>query len=260
MLPRPCVQPRGIGIGNSSSRKRGSRFALRGERRSVPGRGWRRRRCWNRPDTRYRPASNQACWVRHRPQRLPHVDWEMNNRVSWVPIGFTQSLRMAYSRTFCGTGYYIYHQFVEGAKLSRPIAPWDGTTPPTAPVAIWRRQEAAASASSPDEFTWRPIPRPRSGAMSTVRRSFVRWSSRRHAIGHWHSPRRACVSPGMATGQPPSTPRLRCSMAPAVCTIAPTANAPIGSLLPQTIGVRLHRDRWRLCSGARRQSTEPNPG
>jgi hypothetical protein len=49
--------------------------------------------------------------------------------LSWVPIGFSQSFRMAYSRTFYGTGYYIYQQFVNGAKLSRPIASWDGATP-----------------------------------------------------------------------------------------------------------------------------------
>jgi len=41
---------------------------------------------------------------------------------------------MAYSRTFYGTGYYIYHQFVEGAKLSRAITSWDGNTPPDADV------------------------------------------------------------------------------------------------------------------------------
>jgi len=37
---------------------------------------------------------------------------------------------MAYSRTHYGTGYYIYDQFVPGTKLSRPIQPWDGKTPP----------------------------------------------------------------------------------------------------------------------------------
>jgi hypothetical protein len=50
--------------------------------------------------------------------------------LSWVPIGFEKSFRMAYSRTFYGTGYYIYHQFIEGAKLSRPITSWDAKTPP----------------------------------------------------------------------------------------------------------------------------------
>jgi hypothetical protein len=54
--------------------------------------------------------------------------------LSWVPIGFLQSFRMAYSRTFYGTGYYIYHQFVDGAKLSQAIKPWDGKTPPDADV------------------------------------------------------------------------------------------------------------------------------
>ena len=48
----------------------------------------------------------------------------------WVPVGFEKRFRMAYSRTFYGTGYYIYHQFVPGTKLSRPIAAWDGKTPP----------------------------------------------------------------------------------------------------------------------------------
>ena len=37
----------------------------------------------------------------------------------WVPMGFEKSFQMAYSRTHYGTGYYIYHQFVPGAKLSR---------------------------------------------------------------------------------------------------------------------------------------------
>jgi hypothetical protein len=59
--------------------------------------------------------------------------------LSWVPIGFRQSFRMAYARTFYGTGYYIYHQFVDGALLSRPIAPWgDDSTPDTAVLNVLR--------------------------------------------------------------------------------------------------------------------------
>jgi len=50
--------------------------------------------------------------------------------LSWVPIGFERSFRMGYSRTCYGTGYYIYHQYVRGAKLSRPIVGWDAKTPP----------------------------------------------------------------------------------------------------------------------------------
>ncbi|HZL37271.1 MAG TPA: DUF2961 domain-containing protein [Tepidisphaeraceae bacterium] len=48
----------------------------------------------------------------------------------WAPIGFERSFQMAYSRTHYGTGYYIYDQFVPGAKLSAPIKAWDGKTPP----------------------------------------------------------------------------------------------------------------------------------
>src|SRR5829696_3416089 len=40
--------------------------------------------------------------------------------LSWVPIAFQKSFRMAYSRTRYGTGYYIYHQFVPGIPLSQP--------------------------------------------------------------------------------------------------------------------------------------------
>jgi hypothetical protein len=54
--------------------------------------------------------------------------------LSWVPVGFEKSFRMGYSRTFYGTGYYIYHQFVAGTKLSQPIHAWDGKTPPDADV------------------------------------------------------------------------------------------------------------------------------
>jgi hypothetical protein len=50
--------------------------------------------------------------------------------LSWVPIPFENSFRMAYSRTRYGTGYYIYHQYVRGAKLSQPVRAWDGRTPP----------------------------------------------------------------------------------------------------------------------------------
>ncbi|HEV8291310.1 MAG TPA: DUF2961 domain-containing protein, partial [Tepidisphaeraceae bacterium] len=52
----------------------------------------------------------------------------------WVPMPFEKSLRLAYSRTCYGTGYYIYHQFVGGMKLSRPIVAWDGKTPPDGDV------------------------------------------------------------------------------------------------------------------------------
>jgi hypothetical protein len=50
--------------------------------------------------------------------------------LSWVPIPFERSFRMAYSRTHYGTGYYVYQQFVPGAKLSTPLPAWDAKTPP----------------------------------------------------------------------------------------------------------------------------------
>src|SRR5260370_3308095 len=49
--------------------------------------------------------------------------------LSWVPIGFEERFRMAYSRTFYCTGYYIYHQFVQGAKLTRHITAWHDEAP-----------------------------------------------------------------------------------------------------------------------------------
>jgi hypothetical protein len=54
--------------------------------------------------------------------------------LSWVPIPFERSFRMAYSRTHYATGYYIYHQYVRGAKLSQPLRAWDGKTPPHSDV------------------------------------------------------------------------------------------------------------------------------
>jgi len=47
----------------------------------------------------------------------------------WVPIAFEKSFRMAYTRTRYGTGYYIYHQYLPGAALSRPIRAWNQEAP-----------------------------------------------------------------------------------------------------------------------------------
>ncbi|HLX63080.1 MAG TPA: DUF2961 domain-containing protein [Planctomycetota bacterium] len=48
----------------------------------------------------------------------------------WVPMPFEKTLRLGYSRTRYGTGYYIYHHYLPGAKLSQPLHTWDGKTPP----------------------------------------------------------------------------------------------------------------------------------
>lgn len=50
--------------------------------------------------------------------------------LTWVPIPFQHSLRMAYAHTHYGTGYYIYHQYVRGAPLSQPLRTWKAKTPP----------------------------------------------------------------------------------------------------------------------------------
>jgi hypothetical protein len=54
--------------------------------------------------------------------------------LSWVPIPFEKSYRLSYGRTHYGTGYFIYHQFVPGARLSSPIRSWDFQTPPARDV------------------------------------------------------------------------------------------------------------------------------
>jgi len=48
----------------------------------------------------------------------------------WVPIPFEESFRLAYGRTFYGTGYYIYHLFAPGTRhVSRPISSWEKKPP-----------------------------------------------------------------------------------------------------------------------------------
>ena len=43
----------------------------------------------------------------------------------WTPMSFSDSFRIAYSRTFYGTGYYIYHLYANERHLSQPIKSWD---------------------------------------------------------------------------------------------------------------------------------------
>lgn len=48
----------------------------------------------------------------------------------WVPIPFEKTYRLAYSRTFYGTGYYIYHQMPVGiSHVSQPISSWSKEKP-----------------------------------------------------------------------------------------------------------------------------------
>jgi D-arabinan exo alpha-(1,3)/(1,5)-arabinofuranosidase (non-reducing end) len=64
------------------------------------------------------------------------ITWSttMGADLTWVPVPFEKSFRMAYSRTHYGTGYYIYDTYVPGAPLSAPIVSWDGVSPPSADV------------------------------------------------------------------------------------------------------------------------------
>jgi hypothetical protein len=56
--------------------------------------------------------------------------------LSWVPIGFERSLTLAYSRTRYGTGYYTWHQFAPGTKLSQPIRSWNADDVSLTDVAV----------------------------------------------------------------------------------------------------------------------------
>ncbi len=49
--------------------------------------------------------------------------WEVTKGADliWTPMPFEQSMRIAYSRTRYGTGYYIYHLYANESQLSRPI-------------------------------------------------------------------------------------------------------------------------------------------
>ncbi|MCK4785345.1 MAG: hypothetical protein KAV87_16460 [Desulfobacteraceae bacterium] len=48
----------------------------------------------------------------------------------WVPLSFEKSLRIAYTHTFYGTGYYIYHLFSPSMdNLSQPLWSWAKTHP-----------------------------------------------------------------------------------------------------------------------------------
>lgn len=43
----------------------------------------------------------------------------------WTPMPFEQSMQIDYSRTFYGTGYYIYHLYANEENLSQPIQSFD---------------------------------------------------------------------------------------------------------------------------------------
>ncbi len=69
--------------------------------------------------------------------------------LSWVPIGFERSFRMAYTRTRYGTGYYIYHHYVPGVPLSRPIRAWTDQSVPDRKVLDLLRRAGTDIAPQP---------------------------------------------------------------------------------------------------------------
>ncbi|MCA8948035.1 MAG: DUF2961 domain-containing protein [Planctomycetes bacterium] len=71
--------------------------------------------------------------------------------LSWIPIGFGQRFRMAYSRTYYGTGYYIYHRYLPGAVLSQPLVPWQPEQTPPAAVLALLRAAGTDIAPAPDD-------------------------------------------------------------------------------------------------------------
>lgn len=51
--------------------------------------------------------------------------------LNWAPMPFEHAFELAYARTHYGTGYYIYHQFPEGASnLSAPLSTFSEQAPP----------------------------------------------------------------------------------------------------------------------------------
>ncbi len=52
----------------------------------------------------------------------------------WTPMSFQDSIRIAYSRTCYGTGYYIYHLYANETELSSPIESWNISKEPNRDV------------------------------------------------------------------------------------------------------------------------------
>jgi D-arabinan exo alpha-(1,3)/(1,5)-arabinofuranosidase (non-reducing end) len=60
--------------------------------------------------------------------------------LDWVPVPFTQSLRLSDERTHYGTGYYIVHSYPVGAEhLSAPLAAWREEAPPDDVLQLFAR-------------------------------------------------------------------------------------------------------------------------
>ncbi len=146
--------------------------------------------------------------------------------LNWVPMPFADRLRLAHSRTFYGTGYYIYHQFVPGLALSRALTSWNAA-----------RHSGARRTGSVGECRFRPgggrrearrngarcAPRRgRSASCATVRRPSTTSKCRRRRRARSSSAACDCGSPGTIASTRPWTRRSTCCSAPVRCT-TPTA-------------------------------------
>ncbi len=79
------------------------------------------------------PKENSVFLPEHAFARPLNYTWSDTRGadLSWIPVGFNTSFRMMYERTFYGTGYYIFHQYLDGAApLSHPIESWSTDSRP----------------------------------------------------------------------------------------------------------------------------------
>jgi hypothetical protein len=95
----------------------------------------------------------------------------------WVPLPFEDSFRIAYTRTFYGTGYYIYHLFSPGmANLSHPLTSWDKTPPDPAVLQLLNRAGTDIAPTGEGVATHRGIVNLKAGesaAVTTLKRAPV---------------------------------------------------------------------------------------
>ena len=90
------------------------------------------------------------------PQGLNYTWWATKGAdLSWTPISFERSLRIAYGRAHYGTGYFIFWKTLPGIDwLSRPVSSWgDKSTVPDAVVDLLARSgtDIAPSGAPRDE-------------------------------------------------------------------------------------------------------------
>ena len=175
-------------------------------------------------------AKNKYSTTKFLPEALfPHpLTWTWSTTkgadLMWVPIPYADRLRIAYSRTLYGTGYYIYHTFPYGSNyFSRPLERWDKQPPPAAVLTLMNRSGQDLSPPEAQEQAFEidlaphqrsvvahlegsqmirmirfSLPRDQALALGKIR-LIITWDHRRHAsidapldlfygAGHLHNP------------------------------------------------------------------------